>query len=834
MIGTFNSIVGLLGAFIFATANLLGGAAGEEASEPVLQVILVASQSRANKLLERLKGGEAFEDLAKEFSVDPTAAMGGHLGKVKLSDMRREIREALKGIGPGELSNVFRTPGGYMILKALPEAEQLVAYVSGFEEVMYFFSRHSKPIDYHQDLRRICETRQEVVRIATKETEEQLPTSQNSRQSLKRHHTIAQLWAYQGNMGKAIEHFGAAYRIAAAEGLRDFKLALQEKLAIAHMRKGEVENCVQYHNARSCIFPLSPEARHKLQDSSKTALSLLSKYLRIKPEDLEVRWLLNLASMTLGTYPASVPRPYRILPSTFESQQDIGRFIDVAPALNLDQFNTAGGTIMDDFDNDGLLDIVISAVDVCKPMHYYHNNGDGTFSDWTDRAKLSDQLGGINLNHADYNNDGWLDIFVMRGGWEFPMRNSLLRNNADGTFTDVTGKSGLAKPAYPTSTAAWGDFDHDGWIDLFVANENAPGQLFRNNGDGTFKDVARRAGVDRIAYTKGAVWGDYDNDGLPDLYVSNHGTVNFLYHNNGDGGFIELARQLGVQQPLVSFPVWFFDYDNDGWLDLFVSSYIRSVAEIAAEYLRLPTKAETLKLYRNTGKGTFDDVTKKARLERISMAMGANFGDVDNDGFLDFYLGTGSPSYAAVVPNLMFRNNEGRYFVDITASSGTGHLQKGHGIAFGDIDHDGDQDIFLHTGGATPGDAYGNVLFENPGHDNSWIGIRLVGRKTNRAAIGARIKVTVETDTKLRRSIYRDVTSGGSFGSSSFQQNIGVGKVKRIESLEIWWPRSDTRQVFHNIRPNQLIEIQELAKTYRKLDRQSFVLSGQERMGQHH
>ena len=812
------------GLLVVAAAVVFMAVAEQGPADLILQMILVDTREKANAIQQRIRSGDSFEELAREHSTDPTAADGGNLGKVNLSGLRVELREALKGVEPGQVSGVVQTPAGYMILKVLHEPEQLVAYVSGFEEVLHFFSKLPKPEDYHQNLKTICELKRKAVSSAVSEMEAHLRNGGEGRKQMDAHHTLGNLWAYQGNMAKTIEHFQAAYQIAETLGLQDYQLALQEKLAIAFLRKGEVENCVQNHNALSCIFPLRPDGRHKLVAGSENAVTWFLKYLAANPKDLEVKWLLNIAAMTLGRYPAGVPKEHLIPPAALESVESIGRFLDIAPSLGLTRMNTAGGAVMEDLDNNGLLDIAISVVDACEPMGYYRNNGDGTFSDWASRAGLSEQLGGINLNQTDYNNDGWPDLFVMRGGWEFPMRNSLLRNNRDGTFTDVTVDAGLAKPAYPTPTAAWGDFDNDGLVDLFVGNENAPGQLFRNRGDGTFVDVAKQAGVDQISYAKATVWGDYDNDGFPDLYLSNYGQPNFLYHNNGDGTFTEVARRLGVENPLSSFPAWFFDYNNDGWLDLFVSSYVRSVADITAEYLKLPARGETIKLYRNTGKGTFADVTTEVGLNRISMAMGANFGDADNDGYLDIYLGTGSPSYGALVPNLMFRNLRGERFVDITGSSGTGHLQKGHGIAFGDINNDGDQDIFLHVGGAVPGDTYGNALFKNPGQGNHWIGIRLIGLKTNRAAIGARIKVSVETEDGARRSIYRDVSSGGSFGASPFLQHIGLGRVTRIASIEIRWPASRSRQIFRNVAADQFLEIKELAENFRGLDRRSFVL----------
>ena len=676
-----------------------------------------------------------------------------------------------------------------------------------------------------QDLGSVCAMKQDIVRDAFQATGDYLvhlksapPVQRDYQSIMKLHHQLGQLHSYQGDMARAIEQFEAAYRIAGKQKFAYFQQSLEEKLGIAQMRRGEVENCIENHNPRSCIFPLSPEARHERRSGSEAATKHFLKFLSEEPDHLEVRWLLNVAHMTLGSYPEKVPAPYLIPPSVFQSEQDIGALSDVAPSLGLDVPNMAGGAILEDFDGDGYLDVVVSSQDSCVPLRYFHNNGEGTFSDRTAEAKLTDQLGGLNLVQTDYNNDGRPDIFVLRGGWEGPVRNSLLRNNKDGTFTDVTRQSGLASPATATQTAAWADFDLDGHVDVFVGNEFSPSQLFRNNGDGTFVDVARSAGVDRTAFTKGVVWGDYDNDRYPDVYVSNYAEDNFFYRNNSDGTFTEVARKLGVEKPAYSFPAWFMDYDNDGRLDLFVSGYVQSMADVARGYLGQTLKGETFKVYRNVGKGAMEDVTRTVGMARNILTMGCNFGDIDNDGYLDFYLGTGAPSYGALTPNLLFRNDAGRAFVDVTSSSRSGHLQKGHGIAFGDIDNDGDQDIFLHTGGAVPGDAYRNVVFENSGRANHWVALRLQGEKTNRAAIGARIKIVLPGG----REIHREVTSGGSFGADSFQQHIGIGEADRVEALEVWWPASKTRQRFDDVKPDQFLEIEEFSDAYDVVERRSF------------
>jgi hypothetical protein len=261
------------------------------------------------------------------------------------------------------------------------------------------------------------------------------------------------------------------------------------------------------------------------------------------------------------------------------------------------------------------------------------------------------------------------------------------------------------------------------------------------------------------------------------------------------------------------------DYDNDGWQDLFVSGYVQSLADVARGYLGQEPKGETFRVYRNN-RGNFTDVTRQVGMLRNAMTMGCNFGDFDNDGYLDFYLGTGAPSYGALVPNLLFRNNEGRAFSDVTYAAGVGHLQKGHGIAFADVDNDGDQDIFLHSGGAVPGDAYPNSLFANPGNMNRWLEVRLTGVKTNRAAIGARIKLMLVGG----REIHRVVTTGTSFGTSSLRQHIGLGRDGRIQTLEIYWPTSRSTQVFPGVQPNQAIAITEGAKTFRVIARRRFNL----------
>jgi hypothetical protein len=359
-----------------------------------------------------------------------------------------------------------------------------------------------------------------------------------------------------------------------------------------------------------------------------------------------------------------------------------------------------------------------------------------------------------------------------------------------------------------------------------MGSEDSPPQLFRNRGDGTFEDISARAGIQRSAFVKGVVAEDYDKDGFVDLFVANYGGENLLFRNNRDLTFSEVGEKAGVRVANKTFGSWFFDYDNDGWSDLFVTSFYGSVDEVVRTYTKLPHNAPSLRLFKNKGDGTFREVTREVRLDRVFMPMGASFGDVDSDGWPDIYLGTGNPSYASIVPNVLLRNHEGRYFSDVTAAAGVGDLHKGHGVAFADIDDDGDQDLFSEIGGATPGDAHAFRLFENPGNGNDWLTLRLVGVKSNRAAVGARIRIDVVNDGGKERSVYRTIGSGGSFGASPYEGHMGLGPKAKILKVEVTWPSSGTVQTFKDVGKNQAIEIRELDATFKALPRTPVRLGG--------
>ena len=575
-------------------------------------------------------------------------------------------------------------------------------------------------------------------------------------------------------------------------------------MATAYLRLAEETNCLAHPGAEACLLPIRGNGIHMVSEPSRQAITHLMSSLAHDPNNLADRWLLTVAHMTLGEYPDSPPRLLRIPPSVFFSNYVIGRFDNVAFDIGVGVRGLAGGSVMEDLDGDGDLDLMASGWGLDEQLRFFRNDGP-SFTEQTREAGLEGLVSGLNLSHADIDNDGDVDVLVLRGAWHGThgqIPNSLLRNNGDGTFDDVTEEVGLLS-FHPTQVGVWGDYDNDGWIDLFVGNETGGGsvhecELYRNNGDGTFSEVAHAAGVNVTGYVKGAAFGDYDNDGRLDLYVSRLDGPNILFRNEetagGTSAFRDVTTEAAVAEPMLSFPTWFWDYDNDGWLDLFVGSFPGfsgdTLGEIVAGYLGRPSSAPAPKLYRNNGNGTFSDVTRDVGLDWPMLIMGANFGDIDNDGF-----DTGEPNLHTLVPNRMYRNRAGARFQNVTSSGGFGHLQKGHGISFGDVDQDGDQDVYVVMGGAFQGDVAYNALFRNPGHGHHWITLVFEGTHSNRAGIGTRIMIQASGPDGSRR-IHRVVGTGGSFGSSSLQQEVGLGDATSIERIVVRWPASGEIQTF--------------------------------------
>ncbi|MBK8609746.1 MAG: CRTAC1 family protein [Chitinophagaceae bacterium] len=629
------------------------------------------------------------------------------------------------------------------------------------------------------------------------------------------------------NAGKTDEAIGVLQQVIAVMKFNAENLTIKNRLffdllAIAFMRKGELENCAANHTAQSCIIPIQGGGLHTLTTGSESAIEIYKMLLTQFPDDLQSRYLLNIAYMTLGKYPAQVPKQWLIGSAIFNQTKSDIVLKDVAVSKGVDMNGISGGCVVEDLDNDGLPDIMASSYGLSDQIRYMHQQKDGTFKNETLASGLVGITGGLNLIHADYNNDGFADIIVLRGGWlgkdaRFPF--SLLKNNGQNNFEDVTIDAGLYSAA-PTQTASWGDFNNDGWIDLFVSHEGYPCQLFMNV-KGKFKDVAPKYGLNILAFVKGCIWGDINNDGFPELYLSVLNGPNKLWLNKpgktpGERTFEDISKSAGVEEPIHSFPTWFFDFDNDGFEDLYVSGYDTKMysdvgGDAARDMLGIPTLGEKPKLYHNNGNNTFTDVSAAYGVDHVNYTMGCNFGDIDNDGWPDFYLGTGAPEFTSIVPNKLYRNMDGKRFEDITYATNTGHIQKGHAVAFADIDNDGDQDIYAVMGGATEGDRFRNVLFENSTNNgNRWIKLKLEGTTSNKAAIGAKIRIKVKQADGSFQNFYHVVNTGGSFGSNPLLVTAGIGKAISIEEVEIKWPNAkNSTGTLRNLAVNSLFKIKE-------------------------
>ena len=604
------------------------------------------------------------------------------------------------------------------------------------------------------------------------------------------------------------------------------------QLGLAEFRLGEADKAAErfehiirnYRRHSGAYYYLG--VYHLRHGAPEKAVENFIESLRLKPRDPETLWNLWTAYSQLGGYPEELPEEFRIVVSRNSRRQSAvssqqrdsftdrrkpmvsdSQFTDIAPDLKMDKVDGGRGSAWGDYDNDGDLDIV--AVGTYQPHALFRNNGDGTFTNTADEAGIADPRGGWGSLFADYDNDGYLDLYITRGGWSGAAENTLYHNNGDGTFTDVTHKAGVADPQ-SSFCAAWADYDNDGYIDLYIANgvigDGAANVLYRNNGDGTFTNTAEAAGVADTGNSLGTAWGDYDKDGYIDLHVVNYGQFNVLYRNNGDGTFTDVTPMTGMNLPVTDpFVTFFLDVDNDADLDIFISNSGSFQAFIAGQITGTATHdADRQVLYRNNGDGTFTDVTRESGLYYAYGAMGANFEDINSDGYLDIYLATGAPQMGRLERDALFRNNGDGTFTDATVALGLGNIGKGHGVTFGDVDMDGDVDIYVPVGGAFIGDQWHNLFYRNNGTGNNWLTLKLVGTKSNRDGIGAKVTLRMGDDV-----IYREVSGGCGFGSTnSLSLEIGLGAHTKVDTLEIVWTSGqvDTRR---NLPVNQRLILTE-------------------------
>ncbi|PYV08854.1 MAG: hypothetical protein DMG07_24590, partial [Acidobacteria bacterium] len=480
-------------------------------------------------------------------------------------------------------------------------------------------------------------------------------------------------------------------------------------------------------------------------------------------------WGLRVLYDALGGYPAELDSRYRFVVKA-QLSTDLLRFAEVGKEARVDRRNWGRASGWADLDGDGDLDLVAGSV--YGGVAVYRNDG-GVFTDVTRESGIT-APSAWSILLFDYDNDGDPDLYIARDGWNGPAPNFLYRNDGKGHFTDVTAQAGVANAEGSSFSAAAADYDRDGWVDIFVANgaigRGIESVLFRNNGDGTFTNVAARAGVNFRGRTIGSAWGDYDGDGFPDLLIS--GEYNILYRNNGDGTFTDVSRSAGIGSPGPSYVCWFFDYNADRRLDIFITAYgdfdnaLWSLA-VGQSFVR----EEQPLLYRNNGDGTFTAVSRESGLNQSFGSMGGNFGDLDNDGYPEIYLGNGGAEIGRMDPDALFYNHGGKSFTNLAFALGTAEVGKSHGVTFADYDGDGDLDVYVPVGGFTPGDAWTNRLFRNESRVGNSLTLRLRGTRSNRDGVGARVEVSTGT-----LDYVREVSVGGGFGSTNpLEVQCGLG-----------------------------------------------------------
>ncbi len=524
------------------------------------------------------------------------------------------------------------------------------------------------------------------------------------------------------------------------------------------------------------------------------------------------------------------------------------RFSDQTRAANINFRHNSGisnhkylpetmgaGCLFFDYDKDGNLDIyLVNSGNTCtnpsKPRTQtdemnalYRNNGDGTFTDVTEQSGFVRNHGyGMGCISADYDNDGDADLYLTNYG-----KNQLYRNNGDGTFSDVTTHAGVGDSRWSVS-ASFGDYDLDGFLDLYVVNyldyqietahpcilegvhiycgpheyPGAQDTLYRNNGDGTFTDVTVKSGVSNAGKGLGVLWTDYNNDGQPDIFVANDAVEDFLYHNNGDGTWTDVAVSAGVAynsegRATASMGVANGDYDNDGLLDLFITNF----------------SLEVNSLFHNDGDGFYTMTTFETGLAEPSfsqLGFGTQFLDADNNGTLDLFVANGHvwDNVAKITPSLsykqtcqFFANTGEGTFSDISEKVGAffTHPVVARGTAIGDYDNDGDVDILVSCSNDMP------VLLRNDTQiRNNWLKIKLVGTKSNRDGIGSKVMVRTDGFTQIK-----EVTCGGSYASGSdISLLFGLDTYSEVETIEVKW-QSGHIQRLSNISVNQTIRIEE-------------------------
>jgi hypothetical protein len=530
--------------------------------------------------------------------------------------------------------------------------------------------------------------------------------------------------------------------------------------------------------------------------------------------------MLRALTLHAGQPESTIPKEFRLKippgsPATFQ-------FRNVTDASGTGRLALGRGAAWGDFDNDGREDILVGAERA--PFCLLRNRGDGTFEDVARQTGLIDPvgLGCYASQFIDYDNDGFQDIFMTSNGWGGDGRLFLFHNEGGQRFVDVTDSAGLAAPVNAFGSS-WADYDNDGRADLAVAagiidpDGGDRIRLFHNEGDGKFRELGSQSGLTQKARWISLCWGDYDGDGRQDLLANSFDAGPFLFRNLGDGRFEDVSAQAGIRTTQAqAYTSEFFDFDNDGKLDLFVSTYPKGgfkVQDMIEAKLRgaAPRTLRQL-LFHNEGNGTFRNVTEEAGITGWYGGMSSQVGDFDNDGFDEITIGTGNPALDWAEPKPLLHSDGRGQFTDVGQSSGLVHFGMLHGTAVADYDDSGNLSLFGSFGGFYWGSRETSRLYRNLGSGNLSLEIRLVGTRSNRDAIGAKVSALAG-----HRRIFKWVNGGNGFGcNNSRVVHLGLWRETRVNQLLIEWP-SGLRQSFDNISAGQRIEIIEDKPGFRSL-----------------
>lgn len=594
-------------------------------------------------------------------------------------------------------------------------------------------------------------------------------------------------------------------------------------VALAQILGGDRDNRNAGVDNKLFTLPIPKGIEVPHTEGYKAAVKLLESHLFKVSDDEDCKYLLNLAYMKLGKYPQKPFSGWRMSEDSFVDEMTIGTFREIASEIGLEAETQAGSIVVDDFDLDFDDDVLISSGGFNDSLRYFENIGNGQFVERTEDAGLSNIRGISNLSAGDINKDGLPDIYAMRGTYMGPFgKNGSLHDvvllNRKGRFEDITPDH-MREWAAPTSMAFFRDMNMDGWLDIVAIpstqQEGDQGvRVYYNNGKQDFTLAEDANGMEAKGDIAGAIITDFNQSSFQDSFYSIRKHQNKLYFNNGfvkkgaPQGSIWDIEEFSDDEEVISIkdagPCVVYDANNDGWVD-FINflNFDIPPSIIMKEADPMNMKGATMTphiLVNNMGTG-FIKHSLATGLDKTISVGGAAAADLNNDGTFDLILGSRCPTEMAPTQSRVFINLPAQGFKEVTTSSGMGTLYKVSAIAVSDFDKDGDNDIFMATGGNFPGERSPLLVYQNPGNDKKWLGIKLVGIRSTSSPSGIKVVINVQTDEGPQKIYYfYNIDSG--FGQGSSMHVIGLNDIRSIDNVEVFWPGMSLATVYDLVKPN--------------------------------